>query len=225
LNTEIELETSKVLKYNDVDDLTFDFNALDFSNPFKNNYGLAIDIGLEYSLSDKSQVFLNAYDIGSISWSNLSRRYTSNVSSDYQGLDIAEYFETEDEIILIDSLRSLLQVEETFADYSSGLSGAVSAGVTHSFSKEWTGMGALTVFDLANTQRIYTTVGVRRKFSERIQIGISYSHFAGSHSAGINAIYSTNRIQFRFATDCLRSLISPYDTNISTFSMGVSYGL
>lgn len=225
LVTDLDIETSKALKYNDVDDLTFEFNSLDFSSPIKNNFGVAIDLGLKYYFSDNTYAYVNVYDIGRVSWSNLSRRYTSNVNTEYEGLDVAEYFETDDEILLIDSLRSLLQIEESLNDYSSNLSASISAGFQYEVNDLWLASLNVSAFELAGSNRVYSTIGAQRKINEFLVFGLTYSNFSGSHSAGLNLGFSWDKLNIRFSTDCFRSLLSPVSSSISTYNVGASYSL
>lgn len=225
LVSDLDVVSSKALKYNDVDDLTFVFNSIDFSNPLKNNYGFAIDFGLKYNLSSRTYAYVNVYDIGSVNWSNLSRAYSSNANTNYGGLDVAEYFETDDEILLIDSLRSLLQVEEELKDYSSKLSSSITVGVQYEINDLWISSLNVSAIDLAGTNRFYATIGAQRKISDMIVAGLSYSNFSGTHSAGLNLGVSIDQLSVRFSTDCFRSLISPVSSSITTYYLGVKYSI
>jgi len=226
LASEFNVVTSKALKYNDVDDLSFEFNSIDFSNPFKNNFGYAIDLGVKYHFNKNSFIFINAYDLGSVKWSNLTRTYASNVNTDYEGLDVAEYFETEDEVLLIDSLRSLLQIEETLEDYSSSLSRTIAAGVQYGINDHWTGTLNVSLLDIAGSNTMYFTLGSQRQLTEQLILGATYSYFGGSHSAGLNIGYRPiPYLSLRFSTDSFRSLLSTVDSSVTTYYLGASYRL
>jgi len=217
-----KLQTSKILKYNEIDDTEFQFTSFDLSKPFKGNYGFGFDIGLSYLFDDKHRLFFNAYDIGSITWTNQSRAYSSEGEINYDGLDIVDYFGSDDTVELADSLRALLEVTEELTDYSATLASQFVVGFDYQLSEVNNVSLLVASSTLAGRNQIMMSLAGRRTFSEKITGGLSYTFASGVHGIGINGMISLGKIKLVLATDHVPAIFNLNGSKMTNARAGLS---
>jgi len=216
------IQTSKILKYNEIDDTELNFSTLDFSKPFKGNYGLGFDFGLAYTFDDDHRLFINAFDVGSISWTNLSRTYTSEGEISYEGLDIVAYLDADDSVALADSLRALLEVSEDLSNYSATIPTQVVLGVDYKLSEANSLSLIVAGASLAGGTQLMTSLSGRRKFSNKLEAGLSYTYVNGVHGVGLNGLISLGKIKIVFATDHVPAVFNITGSRMTNARGGLS---
>jgi len=118
-NNDFVVNTSNFLDYNSLEDITFDFNGPSFL--FNSNTGFALDLGLEYQLTETMTASISIIDLGSISWNEGVSNFRSIGSYSYEGVNIRDYLFNDQEINISDTLSDLLNIDETNTAYKTSL--------------------------------------------------------------------------------------------------------
>lgn len=158
LESDYELSSSKAFSYTSLDDFDLAVENFSFDNFLSNNGGWAFDLGAAVSLGDRIEVSLGIIDIGSINWNVDPKVYTSQKSQQFDGIDVTNFINTEDELILTDSLKSLLDVNETTGEFSTTLPTQVYLGGRFKISDLWT-VGAI-IQSVGSGERRANTLGL-----------------------------------------------------------------
>ena len=220
-----ELQTSRILKYNSVEDVAVQFSNLTFSKPFKGNYGYGFDFGLSYKTKKGHRFFANIYDVGTIHWTNLTRTYSTSGTVSYEGLDVVDFFNSGDNISVIDSLRSLLEVDETLDNFSSTLPMQFVLGLDYQFKNKTSFSLIFSGTEKTNSNAFLVGLFARKKFSKRITVGISYAYIEGIHAVGVHGALKIGSLRIIAATDQLPSIFRIASSRIASGRIGVSYSI
>jgi outer membrane protein OmpA-like peptidoglycan-associated protein len=91
----------------------------------RNNHGFAFNLGGQYKINEKWEVAASVLDLGTIFWNENPINYVmEDASFTYQGLDIAQFLEEDNEDYLenfLDSLTNAFDLEEKNESYSNML--------------------------------------------------------------------------------------------------------
>lgn len=180
LDTDFEMMASSAFNYTDIDDFDVNIQNFSFDNFLSNNGGWAFDVGASVSLGDRLELSLSVLDIGSINWDVDTKNYTSKGTQTFDGIDIANYINTEDEIVVIDSIESLLEITESSAGFSTKLPTQVYLGGRFKISDLWT-VGAM-IQSVGNGERRANVMGVNATASiyKWLSAGVLYSAKTGN---------------------------------------------
>lgn len=222
LDSDYELQSSKAFSYTDIDDFDLDIENFSFDNFLSSNGGWAFDLGASLSLSDRLELSLSILDIGSINWDIDPKRYTSNSSQFFEGIDIANYINTEDEIIVTDSIRELLQVEETNSPFSTPLPTQIYLGARLKISDLWT-VGAI-IQSIGNGDRRANVLGINAQANiyKWLSAGVIYSAKTGNiANLGFSATARLGPLSGFLSTDNIIK-VGSFDGTNSNFRAGLS---
>ena len=180
LDTDFELQASSTFNYTDIDDFDLNIQNFSFDNFFSNNGGWAMDIGASMALGDRLELSLSVLDIGSINWDVDPKNYTSKGIQTFEGIDIANYINTEDEIVVFDSIENLLVITESSAGFSTTLPAQVYLGGRFKLSDLWT-FGAM-IQSVGNGERRANVMGINATASiyKWLSAGVLYSAKTGN---------------------------------------------
>lgn len=131
VNTDYRVLSSNSFVFEDITNFDLNVDNYDFNNAFNGNNGFAIDLGAAFEVNDKLQLSASIMDLGSINWNTESYVYSSNISKSYEGVDISDYFNNEEEFAIEDSLKNLLELEEEDVEFSTSLPSHIYIGGTY----------------------------------------------------------------------------------------------
>ena len=130
------------LQYFDIDSLDVSLQGFSFDNFLSGNSGWAFDLGASFDLGERLELSLGLIDIGSINWDTNATQLSSKKVQTFDGIDLTDYILTDDDIVLEDSIKALLDFEEQSATFSTALPRQVYVGGRLQLSDTYT-VGAL----------------------------------------------------------------------------------
>ncbi len=210
LNTDVELLTSGVLTYNSYDDVILEFNRAGFSGMFLGNYGFGIDLGLDYSLSEKTRVFSSVQNIGSVLWDLRGTSYKSEGESRYEGIDIIDYLGIDDSASFRDSLEALLEVVETDVDYTAATPFTIVAGFQHKLGASFDIGALVNSRSIAGQRDNAIGINIRKQLKNWLTIGSSYTNRFGTYdNVGLSAMIEYKGMKGLVLTENIMSVFDP----------------
>ena len=180
LETDFELMSSNAFNYTDIDDFDLNIQNFSFDNFFSNNSGWAFDLGASLSVGDRLELSLSILDIGSINWDVDPKKYSSKEIQTFDGIDIANYINSDDEIVVLDSIESLLNISESSAKFSTTLPTQIYFGGRFKISDLWT-VGAM-IQSVGHGDRRANVIGFNATASiyQWLSAGVLYSAKTGN---------------------------------------------
>ncbi|MFT6334047.1 MAG: hypothetical protein ACJATI_000779 [Halioglobus sp.] len=221
-DTDFEMVATSAFSYTDIDDFNLNIQNFSFDNFFSNNGGWAFDLGASLSVGDKLELSLSVLDIGSINWDVGSKRYSSQGSRSFDGIDIANYINTDNEIVVLDSLESLLDITETSTEFSTTLPTQIYLGARFKINNLWT-VGAI-VQSIGNGDRRTNVLGLNATASiyNWLSAGVLYAAKTGNvANIGISAAAKLGPLTGFLSTDNILK-VGDFDGTNSNFRAGLS---
>lgn len=205
-----DVQSSRIFRYQGFDNVSFEHSAFDFI--LRDNHGYALDFGANYQGSNGFRIFFNLYDLGSISWTNLTRSYTSdNETRSFNGLDLSALIDSDVSFEVEDSLSAFLDLEEDLSNYSASVPSQLVLGFEYQLSdRDRLGLvvnsSGLTGGALSDVLYGISLSGIR-EFSSKLKAGVSYTFARGVHGIGVNASYSIGKLNLVIAADHVPGLV------------------
>lgn len=223
LDSDFEMYSSRTFAYTDLDDFDLNVENFSFDNFFSGNGGWAVDIGAAVTLGDRLELSLSVLDIGSINWDVDSKKYTSKNIQTFEGIDVSKYITSEDELLITDSLKSLLDIVESNETFKTTLPTQIYLGGRFKISDLWT-VGALiqtkgsgdrraSILGLNATARLY----------KWLTAGVMYTARSGNYTnVGLSTSVQIGPVIGFISTDNILKLGSFKSTN-SNARAGLSF--
>lgn len=196
----------------------FDFNTDDLSiSDILNtkNPGFGIDLGAEYKLNEKINLFASVTDLGFIRWGNKDFNYNfyQNTSFKWDGADLSNSINKDDENYksvndafedLADSLKNDFRLSRKEGAYTTMLSPKLYLGATYQLNKMFD-VGGLLRASLIDGMFIPAfTASVNGRFIRNVSASVSYSVTRGSYvNVGAGLTAKLGPLQLYVATDNL----------------------
>jgi hypothetical protein len=165
---------------NNLDSISFDdsrFNKtsgiIDYLLDF-NNLGLGLDIGAEYSFSDRLKVSASVTDLGYIKWKRDISNLKAESQFDFSGIDLLEVYNgnmTFDSLAkeLLDSLKNSLYLTETATSFTTNLPFGICVGGSYNLTKN------LSVGLLSYTRIVGKQIKEALTVSANVNLGNAFS--------------------------------------------------
>ena len=226
LNTDYRLNTAAYLKIDDLTNFAVDTELGNYTlnDLFSNNTGFGLDLGLIYELTNNLQVAASVIDIGSINWNSEVRNYTSQGTTQYDGLDISNLVRDENLTFgnLTDTLDQIFKFEETSASYSTQLPRKIYLSAKYKFNDLWT-FNALYFNENYRSQSFSGfAIGANTSLGSLFTLGASYAvRYGRFDNLGLNASVKLGPAQIYMVTDNIIGAFSPYDNS----NMNIRFGL
>jgi hypothetical protein len=176
-------------------------------------------------LGDRLEISLGIADLGGINWDLEPKTYTSNQIQTFDGIDVAEYITSDDEIVLLDSLETLLDLIETNESFSTSLPAKIYLGGNLKLTNLWS-VGALIQSNGSGDRRINVLAinGTARLYSF-LRVGVMYSMKNGNPmNLGLQTTVKVGPVIGFLSTDNLLRVGSFKSTN-GNIRAGISIGL
>jgi len=158
LASEYELNSSGAFSYTDINNFDLNVENFSFENFLSSNGGWAFDIGASANLGEKLELSLSILDIGGMDWDADPATYSSSTTQTFDGIDVSEYITSEEEFVILDSIESLLDLQETSTTFSTKLPTQIFLGGTFKLSDLWS-FGAI-VHSKGNGDRRENVLGL-----------------------------------------------------------------
>lgn len=143
VNSDLEVYSAGVLDYNGVDSVSITNDIFDNLGLGKNT-GLAIDLGLVYQANEAWSFSAALTDIGKIKWSENTKKYYSNEINSFEGVNILDIIDDDQEVILKDSLESLLSLNEKEEKYETKLNSKLQLAAKFAPNDRWEAIASYT---------------------------------------------------------------------------------
>ena len=171
------LNTTGILDYNGIKDVDIDADKLLdelFSNFLGDNIGLGFDFGLDWKVNDKFNISASILDLGKISWNKEVTNYKSKGDNTFEGVDILDYIDDDQEVVLEDSLYNLLDFEESNEGYSTSVGARIHLSTRYQMNPKLT-LGT-NYYRASNTinSRYLLSVNCQYKTLPWLSIGTGY---------------------------------------------------
>lgn len=217
----IVFNTSEGIDYNGIDDINIDYKAISFKNIGK-NLGYGLDLGI-YGKSDKITYALSVLDLGKINWSNNSTEYRSQPETIYEGLDLLDFFSDENDIVVEDSLKALLDLEEDSISYSTNLRLKANAMIGLDISDAY---GIALFYNRNSSQNNFDSFGLINKFRfGNSQVNLMVTALSGKFYVGLGGALSLGPVQLIASADNILGIVDMDKTNYASARVGLNISL
>ncbi|MBK9151247.1 MAG: hypothetical protein IPM26_09680 [Saprospiraceae bacterium] len=203
------IRSSALFKINTVEEIDFSYPDFTFENLFYNNFGIALDLGLTYRLTDKTELGLSLLNMGKINWDFFPRAFSSKGNFSFEGVDVVKYISDSTGINIADTLIGIFSFDETIEPFSSRLPSSLLAGFSHRYSDLWSfhGLARVDEFDFQNRSAL--TVGAVHHLGI-INIGLNYTIRKNNYALfGLSAYGKLGPFTAYLHTEHIPAWISP----------------
>lgn len=225
IESDYTVNSSGTLEYFRVDSLDISAKAFSIDNIFKANNGWAFDIGASIDLNKKMELSFGANDLGSITWDKDAKSLRANGDNTYTGIDLSSYIGTDEDILVEDSIRALLEFEETEGEFTSSLPSQYYLGGRYKLNDIWT-LGGLFVSSNFTKKSRYTLVVNTTAKWKLWSIGFQYT--ANSENAtniGINGGIYIGPVVIFATIENILALPNKQNSNYNAMRLGLSLNL
>jgi hypothetical protein len=220
---------------NTLDSISFDdsrFNntagiidyLLDFSN-----FGLGLDIGAEYSFSDRLKISASVTDLGYIKWKRDISNLKARSKFDFSGIDLLEVYNgnmTFDSLgqELLDSLKNSLYLTDTETPFNTNLPFGITVGGSYNLTKSFS-IGLLSYTRIVGKQiREALTVSANVNFGNAFSTTLAYTAANGRYdNLGAGIAFRAGWFQIYMLADRIPVTWNKVITQNSTIPVPVSW--
>lgn len=199
------------IDWNDLDVRTDDLSVSDFLNA--KNWGFAVDLGGEYKLNEKINLFASLTDLGFIRWGNGDYNYTfyQNTTFSWEGVDLSNSINKHDENYkalddafddLVDSLKDNFRLSSKGGTYMTMLNPKLSLGATYQLNPTFNVGGVFRAFLVSRMLLPSLTASVNARLSRNVSAAVSYNMSRGSYlNVGAAVTAKLGPVQLYVAAD------------------------
>ena len=212
---------SSALSLDSSNDEGFDYkNAFNFKN-----FGMAVDLGATYKITDKIEVSASLLDLGFVRWKTQIASYeTDNLDFRFEGVDLNAFLQDSTDYIdrLADSLLSKVDKDFTHDPYSSALSARFYLGAKYHVT-DWFSAGITSYNQIVNN-RLRSALILSGTIQLKNWIGFTANYSTYGRSWGNIGLGLTLRggpIQFYVMTDNILG-VNYYGTKNIHASFGIN---
>lgn len=200
-------------------------NEFDFKTPFNfKNFGIALDLGGTYQLTDKIGVSASLLDFGFIRWKTQTASYeTDNLDFRFEGVDVKQYLNDSTDYLnrILDTLRSKVDNDITSEAYTSTLSSRFYLGGTYKVT-DWFTAGVTSYNQIINNRwRTSLILSGTIQLKNWLGFTANYSIYGRSMAnIGLGLTLRGGPIQFYVMTDNILAI-----NYLGTKNAHVSFGI
>ncbi len=219
----------------DIEGIEFDDSV--FDTPGKtvkymldtDNFGLGIDIGATYDISERFQVSASVTDIGYIKWKRDVHNLEASNQFVFNGLDISKVIDgtkTFDEVgdEMLDSLKNAFKVSESKDPFTTYLPFGVAAGGRFNLNQSFS-LGLLSYTRFIGEQvKEALTLSANANFGSSFSASLSYTAINNSYdNLGAGLAFRAGIFQFYMLTDMVPVSWNKIVVDNNSFPMPVSF--
>lgn len=200
-------------------------DEFDFKTPFNfKNFGIALDLGGTYQLTDKIGVSASLLDFGFIRWKTQTASYeTDDLDFRFEGVDVKQYLNDSTDYLnrVLDTLRSKVDNDITSEAYTSTLSSRFYLGGTYKVT-DWFTAGVTSYNQILNNRwRTSLILSGTIQLKNWLGFTANYSIYGRSMAnIGLGLTLRGGPIQFYVMTDNILAI-----NYLGTKNAHVSFGI
>ncbi len=224
LNTDLVVNSSRVIDYTSIDDIDISTRGFSYSNFFAANYGFVFDAGLNIKMTERLNLSLSVLDVGSINWDFRTSNLTSSGESTYEGVDLISYIGDTTSIALEDSLKKILDIVETNDSYSTSLPLKIYLGADFQMNAS-TRVGATFFYEsLLEESSIAFAINGTKQFSGSFRLGAQYAYTKESPlNLGLSTALNWRGICIMASSDNVIGLFTPTKYGLSNMRLALAF--
>jgi len=176
-------------------------------------------------VTDKLNISASILDIGSISWSEDVVNYTSKESNSFEGVDILDYIDDDEDVVLEDSLFNLFDFEESNNSYSTALGAKIHLNMQYKMSPKLT-LGA-NYYRASNqiTSRYMLAANAQYKPWTWLSFGSGLATTSNSSILiPLNAMFHFGPVSAYMSSDNIMSAVSIKSGKVTQLRLGFQVG-
>jgi hypothetical protein len=214
------IRSSSLLRYNSLDSITLNYSNFTFDNLFYNNRGFAVDLGINFQVTDQLNIHASAADLGSITWDFFPRKYSSKGTFAFEGVDLVDYL-SDSTLSVKDTLLDLIDITSDIEQYSTTLNSTFSLGGTYKYNK-WSLNALYQMRNRFGFRNHNMSLSVMRQisiFDIAVQYSLSKNNFSG---LGIYGKIKLGPFAAYLATDNVLGVFRPLDAKSASVRLGTT---
>ncbi len=196
----------------------------------RQNRGFALNLGAEYKINDKFDVFASALDLGKINWLSQPVNYYNKVEQfSFSGISLNEFISSSSDTVVdgiqnyLDSLGNTFSIKEKNESYSTTLPKRFYVGGHYYLETK----NSIQFVMMGNTYKgkLYpsVSVGFSKRLADVFEISVN-SSYANRSIANLGAGFTLNLglTQFSFISDNLLGVFNKYNTRGTNIRAGIT---
>lgn len=191
----------------------------------QNGFGIGIDLGAGYEVSEDIRGFVSVTNFGKINWKENVGNYSSHNNSNYDGVEIESLANLDTASLsgMLDSIQKFVAFEKSTNEFQTTLPTNYTLGGSWDISKKIRLDGAIMMKDVLDKYLVAAGVGVQYKVLNWAKLGgsISYQNKKVNH-LGLNATIDAQPVQLFIATDNILTFLNPKSANTMHFRLGMN---
>ena len=222
------LNTTGVVDYDGLNNVDIDGGKLSdelFSNFFGENSGVALDLGVDWKVNDKLSLSASVLDLGTIVWKKDVVNYISKGDNTFEGVDILDYIDDDQEVVLEDSLYNLLNFEERNEAYSTSVGAKINLSARYQMSPKLTlGANYYRASNAINSRYVMSVNG-QYKALPWLSFGTGYGLSSNSPVLiPFNTMMHLGIVDLYVSSDNILSSFSIGSAKVSQLRLGLQLG-
>lgn len=142
-DTDFKINTTDLIRYEDLQNIFVDYTGDFGSSFFSNNHGVSLSLFAQYAFDEQTSMLLKLSDWGSISWKQSPLNYSTSGVNSFGGVSILDILNPNTAVSYQDSLEQLLDITESNQSYNTSLPTTTAIAVYHQWNKSILFSGAL----------------------------------------------------------------------------------
>lgn len=188
-----------------------------------NNKGSAVDVGVKFSLNDRSEMAIAVRDIGSINYTNNTNNYRVGGNQSFDGFDLIKIIKADTTIEYQDTLEQLLGYNKLNEEFTAKL--PLKTDIAYMHTIDGKSQAAIRYMLTAQPDRMYHDVSLmyRRSLLNSLALTGIYNFFSGNHAFGIGASYKYKGFHFAVMSGDIISIFDIKRTDFQNISLQLAY--
>ena len=225
VESDYTVNSAGTLDYFELDSFDISTQKFSFDHFMSGNGGWAFDVGASFDLGDRLELSLGILDLGSITWDKDAKTLKSKKNQTFDGIDLTSYIGTDDDILVEDSIRALLDFEETSGAFSSTLPSQMYLGARLQLSDMWTVGALLHTTNYQEKTRMALALNATTKW-KILRLGVQYTaRSEGFFNIGLNGALHIGPVIGFLTADNILAIPDPFGVKYASFRAGVSVSL
>lgn len=239
----VDLTSSGTINISAPVDYTYDENGyvkevdsrFDAEEYLKNssNFGLGLDFGLDYNVTEAVRLNISIIDLGFISWKSDLNTLEQNGSFTYRGIDVTNsldkdnpgYESTEEAFeALGDSIKDAFKMSNQQDGFTTSLPTRIYLGGTYEASESWTfgGLARVRLYD--NKANLAFTASANARVGRVLDLSASYSIMDHAYNnLGLGFGLRGGPFQVYAVTDNILAVVKPSTTSTINMRLGMNF--
>ena len=199
------------------DPTTLANSAFDFKN-----FGLALDLGASYRLTNKIELNASLLDLGYIKWANNVTNYASNdFNYKFTGINLNDSLASDK---LKDTLSEIFNQKQTHDTYTTKLHTKFYLGGKYQFNNFFSTSALLYNEIVASKYTAGISLSMNAKVNNWINTSINYSAYGRSYNnIGFGLNLKGGPVQFYVMTDNIMAIINPEKAKHAQITFGFNF--